>query len=190
MVRPLTIIALLTCLAMSGCYSSTRHGDAVLYHHPGGFMRLRKGVLMLPRVPLDAAGTTTFHVRDLPVPMYPSDIQVPERRMPEGLDRRSWRNCRVMVEIYAPNGRCVHSVTKRLGPHWPGGIPRYRHDRGFQRLHTWYIFREAKPPPLTSYDIVITVGQPSSNTDDWLRLATSIRYDERAGRYRDWLFSP
>ena len=174
MLRSATIFAILViCAGLSGCNSSTRHGDAELFRSTWLF---NSGLcLTLPRVPLDTVGKTSFNVRDLPTAIYPQVIQIPAQTTHGRIDPSPWRDCRITVEITDLSGRCLHSITGTLGTviHGEEGKLPHEHDHKL-RYSTWYLQTPQHMEYLTSYDVSITVHTPSTRPDDWVRIVAMV----------------
>lgn len=191
----LAIVAI--CSVMSGCRYTTHHGDAKLIHQTIVYQSVR---MVLPPVQLGDVGTTTFQIRNLPIPMYPTDIQIPKYRHSSRnyaqrvfiTDEANWGNCSVGLQITTIAGEVIYSRTEDLKDLITGtssapsydrlGIDRYTSLRFFPTKNAGLI------EPLTSYDLSITVNNASSHKDDWLRLSCWVSYDSRVQDYRqDWL---
>lgn len=184
------------CSVMSGCHYTTQHGDAKLVHQLGIYGHLR--MILLPPVQLGEVGTTTFQIRDLPIPMYPTEIVIPKytrswRNYGQRVsitDEANWGNCNVDLQITSIAGEVIYSNTGKLQEFITGTTSASEYRLGIIRYTSLRIFppsaglSEFDIEPLTSYDLSITVNTASSRKDDWLGLRGSAPYDRRVKDYR------
>lgn len=194
------VVIVAVCSVMFGCRYTTHHGDAKLVHQRFVYRSAR---MILPPVQLGEVGTTTFQIRNLPVPMYPADIQIPQYRHSWRnyaqrvfiTDEVNWGNCSVGLQITTIAGEVIYSRTENLKDLITGTTSAPSYDRlGIARYTSLRIFPpkaslvEFDLEPLTSYDLSITVNTASSREDDWLLLTGSAGYDSRVQDYRQpWL---
>jgi hypothetical protein len=158
----LCVVALVVSLACAGCLRH-RFGDARLQSNSDA-VGITKDRLLLPPVPLDRPATHTLQVRNLPLAIYPTHILVP--LTPTDAERRDnfpWAQARVRVEFRTLAGQTFFSNQVALASAERGRSPGTYHQLTIPfrqpELRSW---RESTSLPRhTSYDVVVTVLEPS-----------------------------
>lgn len=120
----------------------------------------------LKSLPIDRAEEHTLHVRDLPFAIYPTHLVVPitpnEAEMKEGFP---WEEAKLRIQLRAPDGDVFFSKEVALRDAQRGLSPGTAHQIELQfrpgELRSWRA--PEKGPNHTSYDLVVTVLQPSQN---------------------------
>ncbi len=110
------LVLIATCIALTGCRFTTRHGDAKVVEHTGTRLLygIRTWTLSLPEFSISEPNVHRFHVVDLPVAIYPQWIVI-ETPWDDYVDERMqlrppdapWRRMLLEVVILDEDGGVV-----------------------------------------------------------------------------------
>ncbi|MEE9293927.1 MAG: hypothetical protein V3W34_03035 [Phycisphaerae bacterium] len=162
------LVNLLLILLLGGCTSVTHHGDATIHDLPD-FPFLVADSLYLPQFSLSNQATHTWKVRNLPLPVFPSEVVV-EADYADVPSQAPWQDAVILVEIRSIDGDVLMHQRIEFAT-WKGGGSYVD-----GRSEVSFPFRDLPSPTLTNYDVLVTVERPSPRTDDhaWLHGLTKI----------------
>ena len=158
---PVCSIALLVAL-VTGCLVH-HYGDARLRENSDA-LGVTADRLSLKPVYLDQIGMQTLHVRNLPFPIYPTDLRIPltpaEAELKQNLP---WQNTRLRIEFKTTDGQPFFSKEVSLANAEHGRSPGAYHelDVQFRQRNSTSWRAPENMPHYTDYDVVVTVLQPS-----------------------------
>jgi len=154
----------LAAVIFTGCV--TRHfGDARIQKRPDAFSITADRFSLRP-VPLDPPGAHVLHALDLPFPLYPTHLLVPLTPTEAELKQDfPWAQARLRIEFRAPDGVSFFSTDVALADAQPGRTPGTKHQLELQFRPTERRSWKAPEnmPHHTSYDVLVTVLEPSLN---------------------------
>ncbi len=162
------VVNFLLILALGGCKSVTHHGDATIHDLPD-FPFLVFDSLYLPQFSLSDEATHSWKVRDLPQPVFPSEVVV-EADYADVPTKAPWQDAVILVEFRSIDGDVLMHQRIEFAT-WKGGGSYV--DRRWEVSFPLY---DLPSPTLTNYDVVVTVEKPSPRNDDhaWLHGLTKI----------------
>jgi hypothetical protein len=157
-------VASLAAVLLSGCL--THHYGDVRLQENSDALTITTDRLYFKPVPLDRAARHVLHARDLPLPLFPTHLLVPttptEAELKNGFP---WAGARLRIEFHSLDGAVFFSKEVSLADAQPGRSPGTHHQLALQfrpaERQSWKA--PDKMPPHTSYDVVVTVLQPSLN---------------------------
>ena len=154
----------IAAMVLSGCLTH-HYGDARLRERTDAFSITPDRFYLKP-IPLDRMATHTLHVRELPFPIYPTHLSVAitpvVAEMKGGFP---WEELKLRIEFRSTSGETFFSKEISLVDALRGHSPETYHQLELK-------FREPEPqswrapknmPHHTSYDVIVTVLQPSKN---------------------------
>lgn len=129
--------------------------------------------LYLKPVPLDSAATHTLHVRNLPLPMYPTHLVLwltpTEAEMKQN---PPWENARLAIEFRALDGKRFFAKEIAMRDAQRGISPGTTHQLTLQfrpgDRHAWRA--PENMPHYTDYDIIVAVIEPSKSKSHRIEL--------------------
>jgi hypothetical protein len=159
--------ALVLSLALCGCHTTHRFGDARIRRN-ADFMSVTVDRFYLPGVPLGQVSTNVLQVRDLAFALYPTHVVVPiTPREAELRENFPWDQTRLRIEFLDLAGTSFFSAEVALADASRGRSPGTYHQIELPfRHHEGRLW--AAPlnlPQHTDYDVVVTVLEPSENPD-------------------------
>jgi hypothetical protein len=176
--------ACLLAAITSGCSSVVaRSGDATIKkwsqfpYHVAGREYFR---LVLPAVSLAHAGTNVLRVRNLPPHLsglFEYDICMPVKYQEDASENDPpWKDARITISFRSLDGVEVCKMPLSLGTN------RHRPERGWDGWCVeWAVQPNSLAPPLDlSYDIVVTVEQPSRRSSDRILLGAYAVYKHKS----------
>jgi hypothetical protein len=157
-------VAAVAAISFAGCLTH-HYGDARLQENSDA-LTITTDRLYFKPVPLDGRATHILHARNLPLPIYPTHLLVPIT--PTEAERKQnfpWAKARLRVEFRALDGTAFFSKEVSLADAQPGRSPGTHHqlDLQFRPVERQSWKPSDKMPPHTSYDVVVTVLEPSMN---------------------------
>lgn len=168
MKRELNILCLAAASAaavtLTGCITH-RYGDARIQKNSDA-LSITADQFYLKPVPLGQIGVHVLEARGLPLPLFPSHLLVPITPNEAELKQEfPWARARLRIEFRALDGTIFFSKEIALADARPGHSPGTSHE-----LDVPFRTSNAQPwkapedmPHYTSYDVIVTVLEPSSN---------------------------
>lgn len=170
MSRFLGFVHLLVAVAMCGCTTWTKKGDAFVSDgkaHWGFMVAPPTYHMRLPAVKIGAVGSTTIRVRDLPKPIFPeyATIEVPYAQSYEWVRDQPWRNAVFQFTFRTTEGATLGTTRVALqdwrGGSLPGDLSTTR-KLNF-RIAPWSSSAwsgHPEPPDVLNYDLTVDVVVP------------------------------
>lgn len=93
---------LILILLLSGCTTVTNHGDATFHDLPD-FPFITFDSLYLPKFSISKAATHSWKVRDLPLPVFPSEVII-EADYNDVPSNAPWKDAVILVEFRSIDG--------------------------------------------------------------------------------------
>lgn len=172
------LLGSLCVVAVCGCATVTRHGDAKLYEQKNFILKL-VDPLIFPQMPIGHVANYRYKVTSLPQTIYPSGFYL---EVPNGEDDRwehnqPWRACRIRASLSKTDGERFFTRTIDFSKDWngnsaPGRNGKYR--RIFLFFTDYDLRGTTKLPKHLSYNVEIEVLRPSLRTSDklWIDAVT------------------
>lgn len=150
---------------LTGCLTH-HYGDARIQKNLDAFSITTDRFYLKP-VPLDSVGVHVLHARDLPFPLNPTHLLVPLTPTEAELKQDfPWAKAQLRIEFRAPDGTTFFSKEVSLADAQPGRSPGTKHQLELQfrpvERRSWKA--PENMPHYTTYDVVVTVLEPSLNT--------------------------
>ena len=153
-------------VTFAGCLVHS-YGDARLQRNSDA-LAITSDRLYLKQVPLDRSGTHVRQARNLPLPIYPTHLEIPITPTESELKGNApWSGAKIRIEFRTPPpaSQAFFSNEVNLAGAQPGRSPGTRHQldvpfRAPQR-ESWRV--DESLPKHTDYDVVVTVLEPSKN---------------------------
>jgi hypothetical protein len=149
---------------LAGCLTH-HYGDARLRENSDA-LTITQDRLYLKPVPLDNVAAHTLQVRGLPFPIYPTHLLIPLTPTEAELKGNfPWQNTQLRIEFRTVEGQSFFSKEITLAEAERGRSPGTYHQLDVQfrppERRSWRA--PENMPHYTSYDVIVTVLQPSRN---------------------------
>ena len=173
--RAIRLACAFALAALCGCHTTYFFGDARIQRNPD-LSSVSPDRFYLPPVPLGAAGTHVFAVRNLAFALYPTHLTVPITPAEAELEADfPWADSRMRIEFRDLEGETFFSREVALAEAARGRSAGTHH-----QIELAFRHNEGRPwaaptnmPPHTSYDVIVTVLEPSRNPNHRAELHTT-----------------
>ena len=165
----------LAIATLCGCHTTHSFGDARIQRN-ADLSTVSPDRFYLPAVPLGAPGTHVFEVRHLAFALYPTHLTVPITPGEAELDGDfPWADARVRIEFRDLEGDIFFSREVALAEAVRGRSAGTHHqvELAFRRNEGRPWAAPTNMPPHTSYDVIVTVLEPSRNPNHRAELHTT-----------------